>query len=178
MVKYNVIDNIFAIKVIEKMKENMIDDMEIQNEINILKILSHPNIVKIYEFYDSPINYYIVTEYCKKDELFLFIKNEYNERQLSVLFYQVFSGLVYLHKKKILHRDLKLENIMVSEIEKDIVTGDEYFWIKIIDFCTAKIFEKNRVKKAVIYSSYYFSPEVLNQRYNEKCDTWSIGVIL
>ena len=178
LAKNNVTDNVVAIKVIEKVQENMIDDMEIQNEINILKTLSHPNIVKIYEFYDSPINYYIVTEYCKKGELFSFIKNEYNERQLSVLFYQVFSGLVYLHEKKILHRDLKLENIMVSEIEKDIVTGDEYFWIKIIDFGTAKIFEKNRAEKAVIGSSYYIAPEVLNQRYNEKCDTWSIGVIL
>ena len=178
MARNNVTENIVAIKVIEKVQENMIDDMEIQNEINILKTLSHPNIVKIYEFFDSPLNYYIVTEFCKKGELFSYIKNEYNERQLSVLFYQVFSGLVYLHEKKILHRDLKLENIMVSEIERDIVTEEEYFWIKIIDFGTAKIFEKNRAEKAVIGSSYYIAPEVLNQRYNEKCDTWSIGVIL
>ena len=178
MAKNSVTENIVAIKVIEKVQDNMIDDMEIQNEINILKTLSHPNIVKIYEFYDSPLNYYIVTEFCKKGELFSYIKNEYKETQLSVLFYQVFSGLVYLHEKKILHRDLKLENIMVSEIERDIVTGEEYFWIKIIDFGTAKIFEKNRAEKAVIGSSYYIAPEVLNQRYNEKCDTWSIGVIL
>ena len=178
MARNTVTDNIVAIKIIEKVQDNMIDDMEIQNEINILKTLSHPNIVKIYEFFDSPLNYYIVTEYCKKGELFSYIKNEYQEQQLSVLFYQVFSGLVYLHEKKILHRDLKLENIMVSEIEKDIITGEEYFWVKIIDFGTAKIFEKNRVEKAVIGSSYYIAPEVLNQRYNEKCDTWSIGVIL
>ena len=178
MAKNSVTENIVAIKVIEKVQDNMIDDMEIQNEINILKTLSHPNIVKIYEFYDSPLNYYIVTEFCKKGELFSYIKNEYKETQLSVLFYQVFSGLVYLHEKKILHRDLKLENIMVSEIERDIVTGEEYFWIKIIDSGTAKIFEKNRAEKAVIGSSYYIAPEVLNQRYNEKCDTWSIGVIL
>ena len=136
MAKNIVTDNLVAIKIIEKVQENMIDDMEIQNEINILKALSHPNIVKIYEFFDSPINYYIVTEFCKKGELFSYIKNEYQEMQLSVLFYQVFSGLVYLHEKKILHRDLKLENIMVSEIEKDLITGEEYFWIKIIDFGT------------------------------------------
>ena len=171
-------DNIVAIKVIEKVQENMIDDLEIKNEINILKTLSHPNIVKIYEFFDTPIYYYIVTEYCKKGELFSYIKNKYNEDQLSVLFYQVFSGLVYLHEKKILHRDLKLENIMVSEIEKDVITDEEYFWIKIIDFGTAKIFEKNRAEKEVIGSSYYIAPEVLKQRYNEKCDTWSVGVIL
>ena len=178
MAKNITTDNIVAIKIIEKEEGNMIDDMEIQNEINILKKLSHPNIVKVYEFFDSPLNFFIVTEYCKKGELFSYIKNVYQEKQLSVLFYQVFSGLVYLHEKKILHRDLKLENIMVAETEKDIITGEEYFWIKIIDFGTAKIFEKNRVEKSVIGSSYYIAPEVLNQRYNEKCDTWSIGVIL
>ena len=173
-----IFDNIVAIKTIEKVEDNMIDDLEIKNEINILKTLSHPNIVKIYEFFDTPLYYYIITEYCKKGELFSYIKNKYNERQLAVLFYQVFSGLVYLHEKKILHRDLKLENLMVSEIEKDVVTEEEYFWIKIIDFGTAKIFEKNRAEKAVIGSSYYIAPEVLKQRYNEKCDTWSVGVIL
>ena len=173
-----IFDNIVAIKMIEKVQENMVDDLEIKNEINILKTLSHPNIVKIYEFFDTPLYYYIVTEYCKKGELFAYIKNKYNERQLSVLFYQVFSGLVYLHEKKILHRDLKLENLMISEIEKDVITEEEYFWIKIIDFGTAKIFEKNRAEKAVIGSSYYIAPEVLKQRYNEKCDTWSVGVIL
>ena len=124
------------------MKENIIDDLEIKNEINILKTLSHPNIVKIYEFFNTPLYYYIVTEYWRKDELFAYIINIYNKRQLSVLFYQVISGLVYLHEKKILHRDLKLENLLVSEIEKDVITEEEYFWIKIIDFGTAKIFEK------------------------------------
>ena len=152
--------------------------MEIKNEINILKSLSHPNIVKIYEFFDTAVDYYIVTEYCKKGELFDYINNKYSERQLAVLFYQVFSGLCYLHEKKILHRDLKLENLMISEIEKDINTGEEYFWMKIIDFGTAKIFERKKKEKEIIGSSYYIAPEVLKKNYNEKCDTWSVGVIL
>ena len=167
-----------AIKVIEKVPSNIIDDMEIKNEINILKSLSHPNIVKIYEFFDTAVDYYIVTEYCKKGELFEYINNKYSERQLAVLFYQVFSGLCYLHEKKILHRDLKLENLMISEIEKDINTGEEYFWMKIIDFGTAKIFERKKKEKEIIGSSYYIAPEVLKKNYNEKCDTWSVGVIL
>ena len=171
-------DNIVAIKSIEKTEDNMVDDLEIKNEINILKKLSHPNIVKIYEFFDTILYYYLVTEYCKKGELFSYIKNRFSERQLAVLFYQVFSGLCYLHEKKIIHRDLKLENIMVSDVEKDVLTGEEYFWIKIIDFGTAKIFEKNKTEKSIIGSSYYIAPEVLRQKYNEKCDTWSVGVIL
>ena len=73
---------------------------------------------------------------------------------------------------------MKLENILISEIEVDKKTNDRYFWIKIIDFGTAKYFEKNKKEKSVVGSSYYIAPEVLKKSYNEKCDTWSIGVIL
>ena len=167
-----------AMKKINKVKENEIDDMEIKNEIDILKKLDHPNIVKIIEFYSTPKAYYIITSFCQCGELYNQIKYQYNENQLAVLFYQVFSGLYYLHSKNIVHRDLKLENILITEIEKEKVTGKNLFWIKIIDFGTAKIFEKNKSEKAVVGSSYYIAPEVLKKQYNEKCDTWSAGVIL
>ncbi len=167
-----------AMKKIKKVKENEIDDMEIKNEIDILKKLDHPNIVKIIEFYSTPKAYYIITDFCSCGELYNQIKHQYTENQLAVLFYQVFSGLNYLHSKNIVHRDLKLENILISEIEKDKETNEKYFWVKIIDFGTAKIFEKNKNEKAVVGSSYYIAPEVLHKNYNEKCDTWSVGVIL
>lgn len=167
-----------AMKKINKVKENEIDEMEIKNEINILKKLDHPNIVKILEFYSTDKSYYIITDYCSCGELYNQIKHQYNENQLAVLFYQLFSGLCYLHTNNIVHRDLKLENILISEIEKDKSTNKNLFWIKIIDFGTAKIFEKNKNEKAVVGSSYYIAPEVLHKNYNEKCDTWSAGVIL
>ena len=172
-----IFQNTVAMKIINKTDSKM-DDKEILNEINILKKLSHPNIVKIFEFYITKAHYYIVTEFCKDGELFSYIKNKYSERQLAVLFYQIFSGLWYLHDNKMLHRDIKLENIMISGKEKDQSTGEELFWIKIIDFGTAKIFEKNKKEKDIVGSSYYIAPEVLKQNYNEKCDTWSVGVIL
>ncbi len=167
-----------AMKKINKVKENEIDDMEIKNEIDILSKLDHPNIVKIIEFYSTPKAYYIITDFCSCGELYNQIKLQYTENQLAVLFYQVLSGLCYLHDKNIVHRDLKLENILISEIEKDKETNEKYFWVKIIDFGTAKIFEKNKNEKAVVGSSYYIAPEVLHKNYNEKCDTWSVGVIL
>jgi len=167
-----------AIKRIVKSDENKIDELELKNEINILKKLDHPNILKIIEFYSSEHSYYIITDYCANGELYDQIKYKYNENQLAVLFYQVLSGIAYLHTNNIVHRDLKLENILITEIETDKKTNDRYFWIKIIDFGTAKFFDKNKKEKSVVGSSYYIAPEVLKKSYNEKCDTWSIGVIL
>ena len=176
---YNTINKMsIAMKIIQKVKENEIQDVEIKDEIKILAELSHPNIVKIYEFYDNIYGYYIITEYCRNGELYSHLEENFSEKQLAVLFYQVFSGIDYLHDHNILHRDLKLENIMISDIEKDNKTGEKYYWIKIIDFGTAKIFKHNKKEKLIIGSSYYIAPEVLKQEYNEKADIWSIGVIL
>ena len=105
-------------------------------------------------------------------------KNNFNEQQLSIIFYQVLSGLCYLHENNILHRDLKPENILISKKEIDLLDDKEYFWIQIIDFGTAKIFENDKNENLVVGSPYYIAPEVLNKDYNEKCDTWSVGVIL
>ena len=172
-----IFQNSVAMKIIDRSDDDS-DEKEILNEINILKKLSHPNIVKIFEFYITRGHYYLVTEFCKDGEFFNYIKQKFTENQLAVLFYQVFSGLWYLHDNKILHRDIKLENIMISGKEKDKSTDEELFWIKIIDFGTAKIFDKNKKEKDVVGSSYYIAPEVLKKNYNEKCDTWSVGVIL
>jgi len=171
-------ENLVAIKSVKKKKDKEDEDKFVSNEIDFLKRLSHPNIVKIYEFYDIKDNYYLITEYCKYGELYKYYKFHFSEKQICVLFYQIFSGLIYLHENNILHGDLKLENIMVDAIEKDKVSFEPYFYIKIIDFGSAKIFSKQKKENEIIGSTYYIAPEVLKQKYNEKCDTWSVGVIL
>ncbi len=175
--KNKIFNNKVAMKIIPKYY-NMNDTL-IRNEINILKKMSHPNIVRIYEFYESIENYYLINEFCPDGELYNYINNStLNEQQLAVIFYQVFSGLKYLHENNILHRDLKPENILIYKKETDLLDNNLYFWIKIIDFGTAKIFENNKNEDLVVGSPYYIAPEVLNKDYNEKCDTWSVGVIL
>ena len=178
---YEATNIIFKSKVAMKMiikNENM-NSLLINNEIDILKKMSHPNIVRIYEFYETINCFYLINEFCDKGELYNYInRSTLNEQQLSIIFYQVFSGLCYLHENNVLHRDIKPENILISKIEKDLNSNEEYFWIKIIDFGTAKIFEKGEKEKKIVGSAYYIAPEVLDQNYNEKCDTWSVGVVL
>ena len=136
--------------------------------------MDHPNIVKIFEFFNSTKNYYLITEYCKEGELFEKIIKEapFTEEYTAFIMYQIFSAVYYCHTQNILHRDLKPENILLECKEKNNIK------IKIIDFGTAKIFEKNKTEKKIIGSSYYIAPEVLYQSYNEKCDLWSCGVIM
>ena len=169
--------NIVAIKVIKKSKDSKDNESDIKNQINILKKLNHPNIVKIYEFYITDNYYQLITEYCKK-EFSKFIKRSYTEKQLAVIFYQILSGLSYLHEQKVIHKNIKLKNIMILEKEEDLKTKEEYYWIKIVDFHTAEIFKKNQVNINKTFNSYFSSPEGLQKNYIEKSDIWSVGVIL
>ena len=174
--KNKYLKNTVAIKMINKVKENE-DDNDIINKINKLKKLSHPNIVRIHEFYCSQKYHQIITEYCKKGDLNKYIRNNLTEKQLAVIFYQIFSGLRYLHENKIIHGDIKLKNIMFLTKEEDNQTKEEFFWVKLIDFGLDKIFKKNK-KESYESSSYYKAPETFQNIYSDKADVWSIGIIL
>jgi calcium-dependent protein kinase len=163
-----------AIRAIKSIKKSgRLSDLEITNEINMLSMIDHPNIIKIFEFYKTKDRYYIVTEYCQGGELFQKIISAapLEENLAALIMYQLFSAVHYCHKIGLIHRDLKPENILL--------TGNELNpMIKIIDFGTAKIFDKAKNERHVIGSSYYMAPEVWNKDYNEKCDLWSCGIIL
>ena len=165
-----------AMKVIDKNDD--MDEIIIKNEMNTLKKLSHPNIVKIYEFYQSDNCYYLINEFLKEGNIHDYInKGNLSEQQLSVIFYQIFTGLSYLHENNIYHKDIKPENILISKKESDLLTDEEYFWIQIMDYGYAKLFEDNK-KENTAGNIYYLAPEVLDKEYNEKSDIWSVGIIL
>jgi calcium-dependent protein kinase len=151
-------------------------EQEILNEIEMLKSLDHPNIVKVFEFYNTKEGYYIITEYCRGGELFdkILENAPFDEAAAAYILYQILSAVFYCHNLNIIHRDMKPENILIESEEKE----SGYLNIKVIDFGTAKIFDKNKSEKKVIGSAYYIAPEVLLSKYNEKCDIWSCGVIL
>ena len=151
------------------------NEIEVNNEINLLKSIDHPNIVKIVEFYVTKQAYFIITELCQGGELFdkIMEKEKLDEDHSAYILFQVLSAVINCHNKNIVHRDLKPENILIDREE-----DNGYLTIKIIDFGTAKIFEKDKAEQKVIGSAYYIAPEVLEKNYNEKCDLWSCGVIL
>ena len=169
-------DVICAMKIINK-SPNCSDEneKEILNEINILRSMDHPGVLKIFEFYSNKDSYSIVTELCPGGELFQQIikKGPFNEKYSAYIMYQLFSAINYCHNLNIAHRDLKPENILI--VDKD---QKNYPIVKICDFGTSTIFEKGAVQKKLVGSSYYIAPEVLKKNYNEKCDIWSLGVIM
>ena len=148
----------------------------INKEINILKDLDHPNILKVYEFYSSEKYIYIINELCTGGELFDKIVDVkyFSESVACNIMRQLLPAVAYCHEKGVIHRDLKPENILIeSSEEKD----KEFFHIKVIDFGTCEILKKKKLTEQ-IGTSFYIAPEVLKNGYNEKCDLWSCGVIL
>ena len=175
LVHHKDLDRDFAMKAIKKRKNKPNDEKEILNEIEILKKLDHPKILKVVDFFSTIKKYYIITEYCSEGELFneIIKIGKFDEGQAAFIINQILKAIAYCHKMNIIHRDLKPENIMITNREKN-----GCLQVKIIDFGTAKIFEKGQQENKYVGSSYYMAPEILNRNYDEKCDLWSIGVIL
>ena len=175
-VQNRITGEIRAMKVIKKSSgysnEN---EADIFNEINILRKMDHPNVLKIFEFYSEKNSFSMVTEICSGGELFQEIvdKGPFSEKYSAYVMYQIFSAINYCHNIHIVHRYLKPENILIVKREKNGLP-----LIKICDFGTSKLFERGAVERKLVGSSYYIAPEVLKKKYNEKCDLWSCGVIL
>ena len=166
-----------AMKIIKKHSNSSKEDEgEIINEINILKTMDHPNIVKIFEFYSNEESYSIIMEYCKGGKFVNEIKNyaPFDEKYSAYVMYQIFSAINYCHNMNIIHRDLKPENILIVNKNK----SNNYPNIKIGDFGMSKVVEKNSVQNTIVGTIHYIAPEVIQKKYNEKCDMWSCGVIM
>ena len=167
-----------AMKIIPVNSQN--EEEKTDEEIELLKNLDHPNIVKLFEYFSDNEKYYLITEYCKGGDLFELIKKKkvFSEESAAYIMYQIFRALIYCHyTHNLIHRDIKPENIVVYRQNN---AREDLYDVKLIDFGISKIFNKSEKTNdnKVRGSLNYIAPEVLDRVYDEKCDIWSCGVIL
>lgn len=178
-----------AMKIVDKqILDESVDPREIENEISILKSLDHPNIIKVYEYFDYKTHLFIVSELIPNGDLFKLIDNKKSLSELYSLriIYQVLAAVKYLHAENVVHGDIKPENIMIDNFgncsftNKSNYTTEDLtsFEVKLIDFGTSKFFSKNKVFNKLIGTSFYVAPEVILGGYHRQCDLWSCGVVL
>ena len=145
-----------AIKILEKSKMAEKDDqIRLEREFEMLAQFNHPNLIMVTEIFESDNNYYTVMDYCEGGELFNYIvKKKYlSEKESSFFYYQIISGLEYMHSLGIVHRDLKPENLLLT---KDHI-------LKIIDFGLSNYFKEgqNDLLYTPCGSPCYASPEMV-----------------
>ena len=177
LVRHKKMNLLRAMKVIPIISKN--EKQKTDKEIELLRKLDHPNIVKLFEYFSDDDKYYLITEYCRGGDLFDLIKKKkrFSELSAAYIMYQIFHALIYCHKvHHLIHRDIKPENIVIFRQNND---GEDLYDVKLIDFGISQIFIRdNNNEKKVKGSLCYISPEVLKCKFDEKCDIWSCGVLL
>ena len=177
-VKQKSTNEIRACKYISKANFTKESLAQFERECKILEQSDHPNIVKVYEIFNTPKSYYIIMENCNGGSLSIKIderinnKKPFDENILSEIIRQIASAIKYIHDKNICHRDLKPDNICFTNIG-----SMENNTAKLIDFGLGKMTNKQKINSSV-GSPLFVAPEVLLENYTEKCDIWSLGVIL
>ncbi|CAH1783735.1 unnamed protein product [Owenia fusiformis] len=159
-----------AIKCIDRKALKGKED-SLENEIDVLRRLKHPNIVQLVEVYDDKHYVYLVMELVTGGELFdrIVEKGSYTEMDASSLIKQVLEAVDYMHDKGVVHRDLKPENLMFERESDDAR-------IMVVDFGLAR--SSSYDMSTACGTPGYVAPEVLEQKpYGKEVDIWSIGVI-
>ena len=162
-----------AIKIISKKTMQPSDFEQAKIEIDILKICQHPNIVNIYDVFETSNYIYIVMEYCDGGDLLSYIKKtDYKlpEPRVCEIIHKLSMAVYYIHSYGIVHRDLKPTNILMTNDSK---TAD----IRLLDFGLSKIIGPNQKCTEPYGTLCFVAPEVLKgEPYDKSVDLWSIGV--
>ncbi|XP_035893637.1 MAP/microtubule affinity-regulating kinase 3 isoform X17 [Anopheles stephensi] len=161
-----------AIKIIDKTQLNPSSLQKLYREVRIMKMLDHPNIVKLFQVIETEKTLYLVMEYASGGEVFdyLVAHGKMKEKEARAKFRQIVSAVQYCHQKRIIHRDLKAENLLL----------DSEMNIKIADFGFSNEFTPGSKLDTFCGSPPYAAPELFQGRKYDgpEVDVWSLGVIL
>jgi len=146
---------------------------QLKAEIKVMESIKHTNIIRFYEVFEDTDALYLVMELASGGELFDRIqqKGHYSEKDAAGVLRQMFQGIQYLHANKIAHCDLKPDNFLFSH-------SGETSPIKVIDFGMSKFVERRKYFQTFCGTPFYVAPEVINGKYSEHCDMWSLGVVM
>ncbi|ESP04316.1 hypothetical protein LOTGIDRAFT_53984, partial [Lottia gigantea] len=165
---------VVAAKFIKKRRKGKSAREEILREVVMLEMaMSHPRLVDLLEVYETPSELILITEYCEGGELFheCVIEESFQEQDVVKLVIQILEGLVFLHEQKIVHLDLKPQNILLT---KPFPHGN----IKICDLGFACLVHKGEDIRDIIGTADYVAPEVLDyEPLDIQTDMWSMGVL-
>jgi calcium-dependent protein kinase len=162
-----------AVKSISKAQMKNLD--RFKQEIAVMKIMDHPNIIKLFESFEDHRNIYLILELCTGGELFdrIIDSGHFTEVQAAIVMQNMFRAIFYMHENKICHRDLKPENFLFTTKEPIEKTH-----LKVIDFGLACKFSADQVLTTKAGTPYYVAPQVLAGKYDQSSDMWSLGVIM
>ncbi len=195
-----------AVKILKKKNINDMQKTLARNEIDIMKLCCHPNIVDLKDVIEDHEKIYIIMEYIPGIDLFTFLdeKSFLSENMIKRIMIFIVNTVKYLHTYGIVHRDLKLDNIMIffeEDKQKKVLrkltqkdkkgsnktldftltpydTNSEFF-IKITDFGISKVISNDTFLNDRIGTLRFCAPEILsNKPYNKQIDNWSLGVIM
>lgn len=173
-ITHKVTKEVRAVKILDKANFKTEEERKsFLNEVAIQKALDHPNITKLYEYFQDSKNYYIISEVCSGGELFdkIISLGSFSEAMAAGYMKDILSVVAYCHSQKIVHRDLKPENFLL-----DCKLDSAH--LKAIDFGASKFYKRGETINQLIGTPDYMAPEVISKKYNEKCDEWSAGVIM
>ncbi|KAK3748438.1 hypothetical protein QZH41_017310, partial [Actinostola sp. cb2023] len=169
----------WAIKAINKEKAGSSAVKLLEREVLIMKRIEHDHLIHLEELYETSKRMYLVMELCDAGglEKLLEQKKRFTEKETLTVIQQLTSAVAYLHDLDIVHRDLKLENILLSH-----PVGNELLNIKLTDFGLSIVkggVGSDSMMQSVCGTPIYMAPEVIDDLgYSQQCDIWSIGVIM
>lgn len=164
-----------AVRAIKTMSKSLVKNLErFKQEIAIMKLMDHPNIVKLFETFEDRTHIYLVMEFCCGGDMFERILEavRFTEVNAATVVQQILRAVFYMHENCVVHRDLKPENFLF--LSKEPISTST---LKVIDFGLSSRFEPGRQMSTKAGTPYYVAPQVLTGKYDSSCDLWSVGVI-